>query len=162
MQTLSSSIVTQDILPTWDFSISSKEDSIDSLSNMSNQRFTVLTEVFPCVHMGFLCFNLCSFPLVLSWSTRKESFSLFSISAHQVFVHMDKIPPKPSLLQGEQSQISQPFLIPLYSLLWPCTLLFMDWAAKNVKHYSRSALAFLTLSLQVQITTLCSSWVTHP
>lgn len=66
-------------MPTWDFTISSKEDSTDSLSNLSNQCFTILTEVFPCVHMRFLCFNLCSFPLFLSWSTTEMSLSPSSL-----------------------------------------------------------------------------------
>lgn len=56
-----------------------------------------------------LYFSLCLLPLVLSLGTTKKSGSVFS--PHQVFIHTQKIPTEPSLLQTKQSQPSQPPLL---------------------------------------------------
>jgi len=41
----------------------------------------------------------------------KESRSVFFAPFHQIFIHIDEIPPEPSLLQVEQFQFFQPRLI---------------------------------------------------
>ena len=63
-------------------------------------------------NLNLQCFNVKPLPLVLSLhALAKKTLSSFLISPLQVLKGRNKVSPQPSLLQAEQPQISQPFLI---------------------------------------------------
>lgn len=64
-----------------------------------------------CLNRIALSFSLCLLLLFLSLDNSEKSGSTFCTLSRQVFKHIDKIPPEPPLLQAEQSQLSQCFLI---------------------------------------------------
>ena len=59
-----------------------------------------------------LCFSLCPLPHVLSLGTHR-AVSLAPFSLHLLFIYLYMVitSPELSLLQAEQSQLAQPFLI---------------------------------------------------
>ena len=67
----------------------------------------------PLIFRGnLLCFCLCPLPLVLAMGTTENgpspTFFAFSL---QLFIYMNEITAEPPVLQAEQSQLSQSFLI---------------------------------------------------
>uniref|UniRef100_A0A8C4P7D6 Vacuolar protein sorting-associated protein 13B-like n=1 Tax=Dromaius novaehollandiae TaxID=8790 RepID=A0A8C4P7D6_DRONO len=67
---------------------------------------------FPVFRQSFLCFSLCPLPLVLSLGTIEKSLaSSFDTPPADIYTHGSGLSPEPSLLQAEQSQLSQPLLI---------------------------------------------------
>ena len=60
---------------------------------------------------NFLCFSLCPLPLVLSLGSTEKSLAPSSWLTLQIFISIYKVPSQPSLLQAEQAQLPQPFLV---------------------------------------------------
>lgn len=85
---------------------------LHNLSGNLGQCFITLTVnmCFLAFGRNFLCSSLCLLSLVLIQCITKESSSFLSAPSLQVFIYMDEMPPKTSLHQDEQSQMSQPFL----------------------------------------------------
>ena len=87
---------------------------------------------------------------------RKEPGSILFTPSIQLFIYIDKVPPKPSLLQVEQWQLFQPFLIGgmLQSFDYTCGLSLNSLrrvhvscagGAQNWPQYSRCSLTSLSL-----------------
>ena len=82
------------------------------LHNLPGQPVSVLShphgkKVFPDVQMEPPVFV----PVASGPDTTKEHGSVFFALFPQAFIYIDKNPPEPSLLQAEESQLSQPFLL---------------------------------------------------
>jgi len=60
---------------------------------------------------NFLCFNLCPLPLVLLLGTTEKSGPILLTPTLKIFIGIYKIPSQSPLLQAEQAQPSQPFLM---------------------------------------------------
>lgn len=100
----------QQILPRWIFTVIKTIYNLELyLKNSFNLHGT---EVFPDVQMEPPKFQFgpnasCSG----SWHHWKEIGSILFESSLHVYIHIDKIPPKPSPLQSEKSQFPQSFLL---------------------------------------------------
>jgi len=92
--------------------ISMVEDSTTSMSKLCQCSVTITVKLFPDVQREPPVFQAV---LTASGSVTghhwKEPGSVCFTPSLQVFIYIDKIPTEPSLLQAEQFQLSQPFLI---------------------------------------------------
>lgn len=87
-------------------------DSTTSLSNLCHCSVTLpVQKCLLTLRLNLLCISLCSLSLVLSLGTARKSQAPSSLQPLQVFIYIDKILPELALLQDEQSQLSQPFLV---------------------------------------------------
>lgn len=84
------------------------------LHRFSGQRVPLfVTNLFPHVKLNFICFNLHTLPFVLSVvTTEKNLASVSSFPPIRCFYIMIKPPPTSSVLEAEESQLSQALLIP--------------------------------------------------
>ena len=70
------------------------------------------SKVLPYVSMELLLLSFCPLPLVLQLLATKKSPPPYDLTPTlQMFITYYQTPSLPSLLQTEQSQVSQPFLI---------------------------------------------------
>lgn len=75
---------------------------------------------------NFLYFNLCPFPLVLSFHSApvRRALLLFLTSPHQIFAYIYEIPPEPPSLWTKQSQLLS---LSFYETCFSPSIIFMTF-----------------------------------
>jgi len=82
-----------------------------ALSPSQKRSFSSYSDGTSCVPV------FAHFPLFCCWALLQRAHSNHLTSALYIFISIDQIPPQPSLLQAQQTQVSQPF--PVWGTLQP-------------------------------------------
>lgn len=91
----------------------------------------------------FMCFSLCTLPILPSLGTPEKNIILSSLQHSLRYLYLLVRSPESSLLQAELVQLSQPFLLRgmLQSIhhwsLCSSSMFLLDWKAQNWTWYSR-------------------------
>lgn len=114
----------------------------DSTTFLGNPFLFLTTLRIVCCCCFFLCQNGISHLLCCPWATLENRLFLLLYSPHLIFIQSDKVPPKPSVLQDVQSQISQPPFVcqTLAVLFWSCCSTCpspLSWEAHHWTHHYR-------------------------
>ena len=92
--------------------ISREKESTTSLGNLFQGSVTLrVKKFFLMFRQNFLCFSLCPLPLVLLLGTTEKFDPILLTPTLKIIIGIYKVPSQPSLLQAEQAQLPQPFLI---------------------------------------------------